>query len=502
MSLALVYSRAQIGIEAPLVTVEVHLTTGLPQLSIVGLPETAVKESKDRVRSAILNNHFEFPLKRITINLAPADLPKQSGRYDLAIAVGILAASDQIDASCLEEYEFLGELALSGEIRPIKGCLASANAIKSSQRSLILPMDNIQEASLVKKLDLYGAEHLTKVCAHLSKTEPLIKHQISSLTHKEKPFKDLSDVKAQYHAKRALEIAAAGGHSMLMAGPPGTGKTMIAERLISILPKLSETQALETATIASISQSGFDTENWLHPPFRAPHHTASAVALVGGGNIPKPGEISLAHNGVLFLDEFPEFSRQVLEVLREPLESGKICISRAANQATFPAQFQLIAAMNPCPCGYLGEPGDRCQCTEDKILKYRSRISGPLLDRIDIHVEVPNVTDKILQTDLSEKSESSSTVKKRVIAAREKQYQRCNSLNAKLTSRNIEQYCKLDINDQELLQQAIIKLNLSTRSLHRILKVSRTIADLNQAETIKTAHLSEALSFRGVVSKV
>ena len=360
MSLAIVFSRGRSGIHAPLVTVEVHITNGLPALSIVGLPEAAVKESKDRVRSAILNSHFDFPAQRITINLAPADLPKEGGRFDLAIALGILAASGQIPTSHLENYECVGELSLSGELRPINGVLPVALNTREQGRQLILPAENASEARLIKPLDIFPAQHLLDVCAHLN-GQTVIQPDTSTATETHLPFSvDFSDVHGQYHVKRAFEIAAAGNHNLLMLGPPGTGKSMLASRMPTILPPLTESQAQETAAIASISDKGFQLESWLKPPFRSPHHTASAAALVGGGSNPMPGEISLAHNGTLFLDELPEFDRKVLEVLREPLESGHITISRAARQADFPARFQLIAAMNPCPCGYLGDSSGRC----------------------------------------------------------------------------------------------------------------------------------------------
>lgn len=377
MSLAVVYTRAQLGIDAPLVTVEAHLSNGLPSLSIVGLPETAVKESKDRVRSALINSHFEFPARRITINLAPADLPKEGGRYDLAIALGILAASGQIPEESLENTEFLGELALSGDLRHIKGSLPASMACGASGRSLVVPASNAGEAALCRETCVYLANTLLQVCAHLHSREALVRAEFES-PEVFSSYPDLADVKGQAQAKRALEVAAAGEHNLLFYGPPGTGKTMLASRLPGVLPALREAEALEAAAVASVA-NGEVPDNWLRRPFRSPHHTASAVAMVGGGSSPKPGEISLAHRGVLFLDELPEFQRQVLEVLREPLESGQICISRANAQVEFPARFQLIAAMNPCPCGYLGSGDDRCHCSPDQVLRYRRKISGPLL---------------------------------------------------------------------------------------------------------------------------
>ena len=378
MSLAIVYSRAQVGMDAPLVTVEVHLSNGLPSLSIVGLAETAVKESKDRVRGAILNSHFEFPARRITINLAPADLPKEGGRYDLPIAVGILAASAQVPGNDLLNYEFAGELALSGQLRAVQGILPMALHTKKARRVLVLPLGNAAEAGLVEGASLVPAQHLLELTRHLGKTT-LIDYVPAALVAADTAdLPDLADVRGQYHARRALEIAAAGGHSLLMLGPPGTGKSLLAGRLPGILPEMTEAEALQAATIRSISRLPVDSDSWKRRTFRAPHHSASAAALVGGGSSPQPGEISLAHHGVLFLDELPEFSRHVLEVLREPLESGRIMISRATRQTEFPARFQLIAAMNPCPCGYLGDPSGRCHCTSEQVLRYRNRVSGPL----------------------------------------------------------------------------------------------------------------------------
>ncbi len=496
MSLAVVYSRAGAGVDAPLVTVEVHLANGLPGLSIVGLPEAAVKESKDRVRGALLTSQFEFPARRITINLAPADLPKDGGRFDLPIALGILAASNQIPKDKLSAYEFVGELALSGELRGIRGVLPVARQSRNAKRTLLLPEENGAEATLAGDAIILATNHLLKVCAHLNGTEKLQPLPQIEVPQQPQNHADLSDVRGQHHAKRALEIAAAGGHSLLMAGPPGTGKTMLASRLPGILPTMTEDEALEAAAIQSISHGGFDPANWKQRPFRAPHHTASGVALVGGGSNPRPGEISLAHNGVMFLDELPEYDRRVLEVLREPLESGKVTISRAARQAEFPARFQLIAAMNPCPCGYLGDASGRCRCTIDQVQRYRGRISGPILDRIDMHIEVPQVPKEMLYGDRPTTEENSAAVRLRVEKTRSRQQQRSAKANHQLNNREIEQYCALDSDNRALLERAIEKLGLSARASHRILRVARTIADLDNSETIETAHLSEAISYR------
>jgi magnesium chelatase family protein len=492
MGLAVLYSRALSGMDAPLVTVEVHLANGLPSFQIVGLPEAEVKESKDRVRAALQTSRFEFPARRITVNLAPADLPKESGRFDLPIALGILAASGQIPTNRLEEYEFAGELALTGELRPVRGALAMTYKASRDGRAFVLPQNSAQEAALVKTATIYPANSLLEVCAHLS-GQGSLNHFSTEHCGEQMQYPDLAEVKGQSLPKRALEIAAAGQHSLLMAGPPGTGKSMLAARFPGILPEMTEDEALESAALQSLSGS-FKAENWKRRPYRAPHHTASGVALVGGGGHPRPGEISLAHHGVLFLDELPEFSRTVLEVLREPLESGHITISRAARQADFPAKFQLVAAMNPCPCGYLGHHNNKCRCTPDQVARYRSRISGPLLDRIDLHIEVPALREDEMISGAA--GESSAAVRSRVQAARDIQMQRQAKSNAQLGSAEVDQLCAPDEVGAALLKQAISRLNLSARAYHRILKVARTIADLAGGGEIKSHHIAEAIQYR------
>ncbi len=498
MSLATLHSRATAGIDAPPVTVEVHLGPGLPGFAIVGLPEKAVQESKDRVRGALVNAGFDVPPRKVTVNLAPADLPKEGGRFDLPIALGILAATGQVDGARLPAHEFVGELALSGALRPIRGTLPVALGARAAGRSLVLPRANAAEAALARGLEVLPAGHLLEVCSHLAGAGPLQPHaRMFPEPPVDRARPDLADVRGQAHAKRALEVAAAGGHSLVMIGPPGTGKSMLAARLPGIMPPLDEHEALETAAVVSLARGTVDAARFCERPFRAPHHTASGAALVGGGGVPRPGEISLAHHGVLFLDELPEFDRRVLDALREPLETGRVLLSRAARRAEFPARFQLVAAMNPCPCGYHGDArAATCNCTPEQIARYRARVSGPLLDRIDIQIEVPAVPVALLDAPPDNDAESSATVRRRVAVARERQKARQGISNSELAGRDLERHCAPDGAGRTLLTQAFERLRLSARAYHRVLRLARTIADLAGADVPTAAHVAEAVGYR------
>jgi len=493
MALATVASRALAGIDAPEVMVEVHLGPGLPAFHIVGLPDAEVREAKDRVRAALHHARFEFPSSRITVNLAPADLPKDSARFDLPIALGILAASGQLKSAALAGLEFAGELSLTGELRPVRGALAMALASGRSGRGFILPAGNAAQAALAERATVLPARSLLEVCAHLAGSAPLAPHR-NSAEHAAPAYADFRDVKGQAAAKRALEVAAAGGHSLLLLGPPGTGKSMLAARFPGILAPMSQEEALESAAIHCASNAGFDAAHWGARPLRAPHHTASRVALVGGGSPPRPGEISLAHHGVLFMDELPEFGRSALEALREPLESGVISLARGARHARFPARFQLVAAMNPCPCGYLGHASGRCRCTPDAIARYRARISGPLADRIDIKIEAPAPREAELLA--AAEGEASSAIRSRVCAARERQLARQGKPNALLGTQEIDEYCATDAQAEELVRTAIARLWLSARAYHRVLRLARSIADLAALERIGAAQVAEAIQYR------
>ena len=493
MTVATVASRALAGIDAPEVSVEVHLGPGLPAFHIVGLPDMEVREARDRVRAALNHGHFEFPARRITVNLAPAELPKDSSRFDLPIALGILAASGQLAPQSLAGQEFAGELSLTGELRAVRGALAMALSARTAGRAFVLPEGNAPQAALADGVRILPARTLLEVVAHLAGESPLAVY-MGAKQPGCAAYADFDEVKGQQHAKRALEVAAAGGHSVLMVGPPGTGKSMLAARFPGILPALAEAEALEVAAIHSVSGSGFDVLRWGERPYRAPHHSASAAALVGGGAVPRPGEISLAHLGVLFLDELPEFDRDVLEALREPLESGRVSIARAARQAQFPARFQLIAAMNPCPCGHCGDRSGRCRCTPERIARYRGRVSGPLSDRIDIKLEVQQPRENELVAPVT--GESSANVRQRVERARAAQMERQGKPNALLGTREIDRHCATDREGDQLLRHALARLLLSARAYHRVLRVARTIADLAQKSTVSAEHVAEAIQYR------
>ena len=499
MALAIAHSRGLDGLSAPPVTVEVHLASGLPTFTLVGLPDTEVKEARDRVRAAIVNSGFDFPSKRITVNLAPADLPKESGRFDLPIALGMLAASGQIPASALNDCEFAGELSLSGELRPIRGALAMALQTAGSGKTFILPEESAREAALIGSGNILAARSLLEVCAHIC-GRAMLPGPAAVDSENQPIFPDLNEVRGQSQAKRALEVAAAGGHSLLMIGPPGSGKSMLAARLPGLMPMLDGEAAKASAAVLSLVGQ-FRPEAFGVRPYRQPHHTASAVALVGGGNPPRPGEISLAHQGVLFLDEVPEFEKSVLEVLRQPMEDGQVTISRALLSLTYPAEFMMVAAMNPCPCGYATDPANKCSCTPLQVQKYLAKISGPLLDRIDIHIEVPAVKYKELAGE--ETGETSAQIRQRVEQARQAQLARFRSrkklfCNARMESKDIREFCRIDSHGEELLRMAITKLGLSARAYDRILKVARTIADLAGSSEIKAEFISEAIQYRAL----
>lgn len=522
MGLATTYSRALLGVEAPLVTVETHLSNGLPAFNIVGLPEAAVKESKERVRSAIINSGLQFPDRRITVNLGPADLPKAGGRYDLAIAAGILGASSQLPLDRFEQFEMVGELGLNGDVRAVSGCLSAIMAARDAQRKVLLPYANQFDAKQVQYTGTGLVDNLITLFSELmngdsisyiqekdeeAELSPEILGEVEFENNRDFPDNlapDLTDVKGQYLAKKALITAAAGGHNLLLIGPPGTGKTLLANLLPTLLPNLDEQRALEVAVVYSVAGNKSNLRHWHRPPFRSPHHTATAVALTGGSSRPRPGEVSLAHNGILFLDELPEFSTRVLEVLREPVESGEVSISRANYHVSFPAKFQLVAAMNPCPCGYFGDPVNECRCTPDRINRYRGKISGPFLDRFDIRVEVPRFTAAELiqlgKQDNTNDRESSESARRRISLCQNLQFHRQGKLNSQINGAEMEKYCQLDSRTEEKLHKIAADKGLSFRALHRIRRLARTLADLHEEENIHLQHVQDALSQRTVLS--